>query len=384
MCILLVLGQPAVSQAGFLTTLLQRISSARKQYQSASQQKEQTTATIKALQSKSAVIRQQLALIDHDLGNQAREISSGEAKLAGLKQAILKEQADIQATSRQRRQKQQLLDQILVRTYQNGPASYLNVLLGAQNFFDFLTRFQYVKQILAFDNNVVKNLARIQATLTAENQSLVNEQSMAQNELAGLKQLQAGQLAEQKQKRLLLASLQQQENHEKSELDAETRAMQYMAAQIMALQQQYGGGASGAPAPSGGWVWPVPASHVISSGYGWRSIMGFREFHDGIDIAAPDGTPIVAANSGVVLFAGPAEGFGHWIVIEHSAHLFSVYGHMYANEILVHPGEHVSAGQQIAAVGADGFATGPHLHFSVITGFDSSGHMISVNPLNYV
>lgn len=381
-CLITLLGEPGISRAGLFTGLMQRISSTQEQYRSISRQKEQTAASLKQLHSRAVQIEQQLDAINGELTAQDREIATGEAALAGLQKKIRQKQSAVAATTQQLQQKQQLMDQMLLDIYRNGPTSYLDVLLGAQNFFDFITRLEYVKQIVAFDRSVVDGLARVQAELVAEKQSLVNEQNAARSNLAYLERLKAGRLAEQKQKQILLASLRQQENHEINELQAENRAMQYMAEQIAALERQYSVGNT--PAPSGGWVWPVPSSHVITSGYGWRTILGSREFHDGIDIAAPVGAPIVAAADGVVLYAGPAEGFGHWIVIEHANHLLSVYGHMYANEILVHPGEHVTAGQEIAEVGADGFATGPHLHFSVITGFDSSGRMISVNPLNYI
>jgi murein DD-endopeptidase MepM/ murein hydrolase activator NlpD len=89
-------------------------------------------------------------------------------------------------------------------------------------------------------------------------------------------------------------------------------------------------------------------------------------FHDGIDLAGPLGSAIVAAGDGVVVEAGPSDGFGHWIVIRHANGDVSVYGHMYT--VLVAAGEHVSAGQHIADIGSDGQSTGPHLHFGIRQG----------------
>jgi len=88
--------------------------------------------------------------------------------------------------------------------------------------------------------------------------------------------------------------------------------------------------------------------------------------HEGIDLAGPLGSPIVAAGDGVVIDAGPAEGFGMWIRIQHSNGDVTIYGHMYS--VFVHVGEHVVAGQHIADIGANGQATGPHLHFGVQAG----------------
>lgn len=105
----------------------------------------------------------------------------------------------------------------------------------------------------------------------------------------------------------------------------------------------------------------LPTSGQISSKYGPR----WGRNHNGIDISAPIGTPIVAAESGKVIKAGPARGFGNWIVIDHGGGMTTVYGHMYASGILVSPGDEVKRGEQIGKVGNAGWSTGPHLHFEV-------------------
>ncbi|QXQ15798.1 peptidoglycan DD-metalloendopeptidase family protein [Skermania piniformis] len=94
--------------------------------------------------------------------------------------------------------------------------------------------------------------------------------------------------------------------------------------------------------------------------------------HRGIDFAAPIGTPILAAAPGRVVAAGTASGFGHWIVVDSvdaRRQMFStVYGHMFADGLLVRVGDTVAAGQRIASVGSDGESSGPHLHFEVVPG----------------
>lgn len=111
-----------------------------------------------------------------------------------------------------------------------------------------------------------------------------------------------------------------------------------------------------APA-AGGWV--VPVDGRCSSGFGARG----GEFHTGQDLAAPIGTPIVAASSGTVIEAGPAGGYGLWVRIQHPGGLVTTYGHNHRN--LVRPGQPVHAGQPIAEVGDRGESTGPHLHFQI-------------------
>lgn len=125
--------------------------------------------------------------------------------------------------------------------------------------------------------------------------------------------------------------------------------------------------------------WPVPATKEVSSEYGWRELDGKLEFHSGIDIAADKGTPIHATADGTVLFAGPADGFGNWIVLKHEHGLLSIYGHMYRSGILVKQGQKVHKGDVIGQVGAAGQSYGPHLHYGVARGMTGDA-LNTVNP----
>ncbi len=111
-------------------------------------------------------------------------------------------------------------------------------------------------------------------------------------------------------------------------------------------------------------VYPVMAPRM-SSGYGMRihPIRRFSKQHDGIDLAAPMGSPIRAIAPGRVVFADPYAGYGNFVVIQHDQHLTSHYGH--CHELRVKTGQKVSAGQIIAYVGSTGMSTGPHLHFEI-------------------
>jgi lipoprotein NlpD len=107
-------------------------------------------------------------------------------------------------------------------------------------------------------------------------------------------------------------------------------------------------------------AWPTLG--VLISGFGERD----RDRHDGIDLAAPEGTPVRAAEQGTVLFAGEQRGYGKLVLLAHGGDLVTVYAHNAKN--LVKKGERVSRGEQIARVGHTGNATGPHLHFEVRVG----------------
>ena len=132
------------------------------------------------------------------------------------------------------------------------------------------------------------------------------------------------------------------------------------------------GGGGGGGGGSGDYV--QPAYGRISSCFGAR----WGVTHYGVDIAAPIGTPIYAATSGVVKRAGTATGFGLAVYILGDDGAVTVYGHV--NEYYVNAGERVSAGEQIAEVGNRGQSTGPHLHFEVHTGGQLYSHQINPVP----
>lgn len=116
-------------------------------------------------------------------------------------------------------------------------------------------------------------------------------------------------------------------------------------------------------------TWPVPGYQSISSYFGWRiRFTGEKQFHKGIDIPAPEGTPVVSVSGGVVTFVGwenpndPGQGYGLYVTVLDGQHLY-LYAHLSRTDVV--KGQTVRPGQQVGAVGNTGSSTGPHLHFGV-------------------
>lgn len=114
-----------------------------------------------------------------------------------------------------------------------------------------------------------------------------------------------------------------------------------------------------------------PTQGTFTSGFGPR----WGTMHNGIDIAAPIGTPIYAAKDGVVIDSGPAQGFGNWIRIQHEDGTITTYGHM--STLSARVGDEVRAGDYIAGMGSEGQSTGSHLHFEVT---DPNGNKVDPLP----
>lgn len=119
---------------------------------------------------------------------------------------------------------------------------------------------------------------------------------------------------------------------------------------------------------TGEWVYPTDESATTyTSPFGPR----WGTEHRGVDLAGPEGTPIYAARDGEVIEAGPADGFGNWIIIQHEVdgkQVDTVYGHMWNHGVLVSKGDKVGGGEEIGLIGNNGQSTGAHLHFEIWEG----------------
>jgi murein DD-endopeptidase MepM/ murein hydrolase activator NlpD len=128
---------------------------------------------------------------------------------------------------------------------------------------------------------------------------------------------------------------------------------------------------------------PTIPQTPTTSPFGWRThpITGDRRFHAGLDLGAPHGSPIYAAEAGIVTTAGSKGGYGEAVVIEHNKELSTLYGH--TSKLYVREGQKVVRGQLIAEVGSTGASTGPHLHFEVHKK-NNKGELEVTDPLPYL
>ena len=121
-----------------------------------------------------------------------------------------------------------------------------------------------------------------------------------------------------------------------------------------------------------------PSQGPITSGFGSRfhPVLGYSRFHAGTDFGAATGSPIQAAETGIVIFAGWCGGYGNAIILDHGGGIATLYGH--ASRLYASEGEAVKKGDAIAAIGSTGLSTGPHLHFEVRQNGEP------VDPMNYL
>ncbi len=263
--------------------------------------------------------------------------------------------------------------------YESGTSSYLEVLLGASSFGDFLSRIEMIREIVEYDKKILAEMKASRDALKAARDALELERANLEAkevELANMK-IELGYRLEAKQE--LLDQLHADEAeyakaYEIAEADEKKiqKELQEQAAREAknGTQTKYTG--------TGKFVWPVPASHRVTSKYGYRihPVYKTKKFHAGIDIGAGYGSDIVAAESGTVTTAAYGSGYGKYVVISHGSGITTLYAH--CSSLLVKVGDKVSRGQVIAKVGSTGVSTGNHLHFEVrINGK-------TTDPLTYV
>ncbi|WP_157729646.1 murein hydrolase activator EnvC family protein [Tumebacillus algifaecis] len=305
-------------------------------------------------------IQQELNSVDHELQQTLDTMKSLEAELAGgMKETERMRQEITTLEKRIAAQREKLKERVKV-IYEKGDVSFWEVLLAATDFSDFLDRMKLLTMIVESDQQMIDRLKADQAQLKTTKAKL-DEQQQARR-------------AKQEQMRKAEQELLERSKNLKSDLAAAIAAPAEDQEIVEQAYQDYNGPQFIPGKGNATYGWPVPSSYSISSGYGMRG----SEFHKGIDIVAPIGTPFVAIADGVVVQAGSASGYGHWIVVDHGNGMTSIYGHMYSNGVYVHSGETVRQGQVIGAVGNDGYSTGAHLHLSIQSGG------AYVNPMSYL
>lgn len=293
--------------------------------------------------------------------------------------------------------------------YENGQTQYMEMMLGSGSLGDFLNKAEYISELTTYDRNMLdkmretkKQIEETKASLQTEKdnlQTLLEEASAEQDSMEKLVEAKRVQLAATQQEisdaeseaeamkadigdqKQLIAAM--EEANRKLNEEKERRRQEELNRQNNANNNNSNNNNNNSS--SGSFVWPCPSSRRITSDYGLRGDpfgnSSSSEFHKGIDIGAPVGTPIVATASGVVAWATRSSSAGNWVVINHGDNLISVYMHM--AYYIVSGGDYVEAGQVIGYVGLTGQTSGPHLHFG-IGNYDGSWPPAYVNPHNYI
>lgn len=366
---------------------------------------DQIMAQIKALDNEIMATEKSISAVLSEIEKTTSEIEALKASIAELEQKIAARD-------------ELLKERIRAVQVSGGSVNYLDVLLGANSFVDFIDRFSAVNTLMEADRKILKEQAEDKQELEEQTASLEKKrqaQEASKDQLVSLKANLDGQKSskstlvdqlEVEQAKLLEDKEQMETEYEEvlnldkaiqDKIVAEQKRQEEIArkaaeekkkkaAAERKRQQAASGSSTAIPAVSAG-NWTKPASGSFTSGYGYRMhpIYGKGKMHYGIDIANSPGTPVLSAADGVVSYASPLSTYGNVIMVTHSIDgqtFTSLYAHL--SSIGVGVGQVVSKGQKIGGIGTTGNSTGPHLHFEIHLGYWEGMAGNSVNPLRYI
>ncbi len=335
-------------------------------------QAEQQQAETDRLSERIGTVSEQLRELSADVKEAETEYNAIAKELEATEMRIEENQELLEETELELSDKLAQLRGRIRNVYMHGQISYIDVLFGAKDFSDFLTRMDLFKRVIASDYDLVQTVLAskrvVEETRAALERQRAEEERLAQD-------------AEEKHMELLIKKHDKDKLLEMMEYDREVSQRAYeeliaASAEVERLIQasryryQFPGGGSGAM------IWPLIGE--ITSEYGWRThpIYGDARYHSGMDIGGDYGDPIVAAAAGIVTYSGWISGYGYAVIIDHGGGISTLYGH---NEALaVAEGQTVAQGQVIAYCGSTGNSTGPHCHFEVREGGEP------VDPMGYL
>ena len=344
----------------------------QQQLNSVQQQIEAQQRKAELARRKEQTIAEQLRAIQQELDTAEDEYETVNDQLENTEQHI---KANVELSNRLTKKLEvqtKTLHRRIRDIYKNGQVNYLDVLLGAKDFNDFVGRMDILKKILAYDNALIQGTKADRETLRKAKEQLEADRAKIV-ELRKLAAAKREQVAERRQERrgVLNAATYERETAERAyrELIETSRQIEQMIKRIQSGEKNIGGS-------TGTMTWP--AEGEITSPFGWRvhPIFGTQRLHTGIDIGADYGDAIRAADGGVVIHADWMGGYGNAVIIDHGNGISTLYAHN--SQLLVDEGQTVAKGQTVARCGSTGYSTGPHLHFEV----RQNGS--PVNPLNYL
>lgn len=338
---------------------------------SVSEQLRQIEEQLRQATAELGTIKEQRVAVENDITLNERQLAEAQKRLEGRESVFYKRVRDI---------------------YINGRLSYLDVVIGSKDFSDFANRLEVLKRIIDSDITLINEIKKERADIEAHKQKLEADRA----KLVELEKSALAKQAEIEQKKAERNVVLQKAQNDRAtamqaieELNASSAQVSAMLKERQAARAAAAAAAAAAAQSSGGqgasdnWVqgtgqlgWPV--SGEITSPYGYRvhPIWGTTIYHSGIDIGVDEGTPVHAADGGVVVWSGWMGGYGYAVVIDHGNGISTLYGHN--SELAVDEGQSVAKGQVISYAGSTGNSTGPHVHFEVRVNGDP------VDPMGYL
>ncbi|MEM9710907.1 MAG: peptidoglycan DD-metalloendopeptidase family protein [Actinomycetota bacterium] len=357
----------------------ERIESARAEREAARADAAERAADLEVLAASEAEVEEALAALQEQVNAQEARVETARAAVAQAEAdaAAFRDRFTVTVTEQERLV--ELARERAVEAYVRPQSGELGSVLGTEDVYEAARREAVLDVVSGRDADVSDQLRSIGIELEELERSSLDAATRADDQRAVLQSALDDLEAARNAEALVLADLQVRIDALTAEIDALeateaelTSVIARAQAEIEAANRPRPSSSSGGGGGGGSGQLSWPASGTLTSGFGPR----WGRMHQGIDIAAPTGTPIAAADGGVVIHSGGLGGYGQTVIIDHGGGIVTLYAHM--SERIAGNGQSVSSGALIGRIGSTGNSTGPHLHFEVrVNG-------AAQNPLNYL
>jgi murein DD-endopeptidase MepM/ murein hydrolase activator NlpD len=346
-----------------------QISNAKKERDSLKNAKTDLEKVKKQLESSKANLNSYISKIDASLVDIQEKIDALTDQIAEKEEQIEITTAELAEAERIQQEQYEAMKKRIKFMYERGNTLYFELMLESGSFADMLNKAEYIEMLSAYDRNKLNEYIATTQLIALTKEALEEERETLEETKATREEEQDNLEALLKQKSDELTAVQGDIKDKEAaireyeaEIKAENAAIaaleREVAADKAALYSKY-------TYDGGMFTWPCPSYTRISDNYGMRihPTLGVQKMHNGIDLAAPGGSAILAAYKGTVVAAAYEGSMGNYVMINHGGGLYTVY--MHCSALYVSKGQDVSAGTKIAAVGSTGRSTGNHLHFGV-------------------
>ncbi|WP_227762334.1 murein hydrolase activator EnvC family protein [Zhaonella formicivorans] len=316
-------------------------------------------------------LEENIAATEKDLDELQNQLVAAQGKVAAAEQNLQEAEAALEERNR-------IFANRLVEIYKNGDVNFMEVLLSSTDLTDFLVRFELLSKIAEQDMEMLKSIEAEKERIAAYKKELEERRDEIKALKSRTEEKQASLEERKQEKEKLQAQISNEKEAAERALAEEEQASREIAKKIREIQARLNSNKKSTKYMGGKFAWPTPGYDRITSDYGYRihPILKTKRMHTGVDIAAPSGAEVVAAEKGTVVFVGWFGAYGKTVLVEHGSNITTMYPHLSAYS--VKEGDTVARGDQIGKVGSTGLSTGPHLHFEVRVNGEP------VNPWNYL
>lgn len=364
-------GGPTAADCDPANATCQQLQNARRSQSDTSQKLKDIQLSLAGAQQKANRTRGYLAELGAQIDRQQAAVADTQSRLSETDRQVRFTQAEITRREAHLEVRRDLLSQRVRALDEHGSFDYLELIVTSTTFSQLVDRVVIMQQIVRSDQRLVDALRQQRDEVRDLERRLQVEQA---RQVALLKQQWDEEEALEQTRRaqqdalVYYEQLEAQFERQRQELEAERARIDSLVSQ---LQAQYDREARALGGGSGIFGWPERGP--ITQGFGCTDLLGepydpscpTHHFHTGIDIGRDFGTPIAAADAGVVAYVnfGWGGGYGNFVLITHGNGYSTLYAHL--SSIAVSTGQEVVRGQVIGAEGSTGYSTGPHLHFEI-------------------